>query len=477
MAGATNSDFSRALEALTISTLWRAAGLPGPIPTKDGIVKSPFREERTGSFSIGGGGKVWKDHGSGASGGLKDFARLAWPNLSDDDLRERIIEASGVLRNAAPGRRPDQDGVAIAAGVAGAAAPVDPRLIKAARTIERNAAARRAEQAIYDEREAELRPTMPEGRAFIPGWPECVSERYAEGWEHMRTDRKVVEALAAARGWPVAWADEIHARELVSYAWERWSTAGERWARRQKAFRVDYPLFVGVGPALQVTLQPVGYHQRFFTPARGDKPERKGWIYVPSFPKEQARSELERAILEVGRERGLKSDPKTGERDQFIPPLPFVMGELERPRVVVLLEGQWDAITFFGACGWFHDTATPPPVAVFGIRGAQGMEPFLLYWRRWLHQHAPLAWLIADNDAAGGTWRDAPAAETGQLAPPSLAEKLKAAGCSDVKVSWLKPGPWGKDFNDYYRAATPSPEKMYRWMDRIGVLAAVGGGR
>jgi hypothetical protein len=47
-------------------------------------------------------------------------------------------------------------------------------------------------------------------------------------------------------------------------------------------------------------------------------------------------------------------------------------------------------------------------------------------------------------------------------------------GCRKVLTSWLKPGDWGKDFNDYYKAAKPGPAKMGDWMRRIGVMKEDG---
>jgi hypothetical protein len=158
-----------------------------------------------------------------------------------------------------------------------------------------------------------------------------------------------------------------------------------------------------------------------------------------------------------------------------------VLGDLAAPRVVVLLEGQWDAVTFFGACGWFFDDDAVDPLpdtgcAVFGIRGAQGIDAFLSYWGEWLYRHKPRAWCIADNDAAGGTWREAPAAAPGLPRPPGLAEKLEAAGCrkGETLMTWLKPGAWGKDFNDYFKAAAPTVPKMRDWLQRVGILDGKG---
>lgn len=469
MSGETNSDFSRAIARLTIFQLWREANLPAA-PAKDGMYKSPFREERSASFSVLGGGKGFKDFGSGAKGGVIDFAGLAFPNKTKDEIRDLIIDLAGTRSLPAP-VVPFEPGVKPAAP---AVAVIDPRVLRAAKTIERNAQLRDAERAIYDDREQQLEVYVSDKKADVPAWPAFVAERYQEGVDNLAGDRKRQAALAEDRGWPLFWVEELLPLGLLSYPWERWTEAGQKYARRQKAFRVDFPVVNLVG-GISVELRPVGYHQRFFIPARGDQEQRKGWLFIPGFPKDVSRSDFETRIVQCGIERGLQPPDETHKGEGFIPPLPFVMGDIEHARTIVLLEGQWDAITFFGACGWFNDTATPDGVAVFGIRGAQGMDVFIGYWQTWLRERRPLAWVIADNDDAGRGWREAPAAEDGMLRPPSLAEKLAAAGCRRVLVSWLEGGRWGKDFNDFYRAAKPGPAAMFKWMHAEGVLDAAGG--
>lgn len=494
MGQPTNSDYSRAIAELTIARIWQEAGLPGRVPTGDGIHKSPFRDERTPSFSVFGRMRNWKDHGTGDGGGIVDFAKKCWSELSDEDFREKLIEVSGIIRSPKKTDAPvnGQPFFVGPDGVPRAAAAVIPKTVeKAAKAIEKRQQLAEAEERLYQEREALLHPELPKEKRNLPGWPDCVRDRFVEGWEYLRGDTKRQAEFAESRGWPVAWVEELLNLELISYPLERgFDSPDERWARRQKAFRVDVPLLSsrtvkelrpGVTVASACELRPIGYHQRIFVPARNGEPERKLWMFLPSFPKFAARSKYEKAIVEEGvKVRGLRyasedRDGRGGEREPFITAAPFVLGDLAAPKVIVILEGQWDAITFFGACGWFHDTSPASGVAVFGVRGAQGRVPFLSYWRQWMLLHRPLAWVIADNDAAGGTWREAPAAKPGELRPPSFAEQLEAAGCRKVLVSWLKPGTWGKDFNDYYRAKKPGPDAMHVWMKKAGVLDAAGG--
>jgi hypothetical protein len=477
MSGETNSDLSRALQRVTIFQIWREAGLPS-CPDRDGVYRSPFREDRTASFSVGGQGKIFKDWGRPeVAGGLIQFAKLAWPNLGEEEIKDALVDLAGTRTHRAPAAAPviGPDGKPQAPAVV-----IPTALLKAAKNLDKKIRLAEAEERIYQEREEQLRPQIEEGRRILPAWPDCVRDRYLDGVAMMATDPKLQEKLAKERGWPVQWIEELVALELVSYAWERGCDAGGRWARRQKAFRVDFPQIEVDEHGARAVLQPIGYHQRFFMPAKraGEAPT-KGWMYLPGFPKHEPRSEYERAIVAEGQRRGLKweaaNDRSDGVREKFLAGLPFVLGDLVNTRTVIILEGQWDAISLFGACGWFHDTTPAAGVAVFGIRGADGMDCFLGYWRRWLRANAPLAWVIADNDDAGRGWREAPPAKPGHLQPPSLAERLADAGCRDVKVSWLKEGPWGKDFNDYYKMKKPSPAKMWKWMRDVGVLDSAGG--
>lgn len=466
MSFAPNDDLQRAKDALTVLRLWEFAALPAAVEGRDGKFFSPFREERTPSFSISKEGRVWCDFGGGpdAKGGVWEFAERVWPNASPGEIAAKLIEASGIVPTP---RRVEQP------AAAGGAAEASPELKRAAAEMERKRRLREAEERPYLEREKWLQ--RPEIKPAAP-WPAAVRERWAEGVKFLLENPKRADAIAADRGWPIGWAAELVRQNLLSFVVERRFDLGDPRGRRQKAFRVDAPVSKGAAAALD----PIGYHQRFFLPPKGDLPAQKKWMFLPSVPKFRPQSAYEQALLEYGAQHG--SVPPAPAA--LVPPLPFVLGDLKTTRLIVLLEGQWDAITFYGACGWFYDDdqveALPEAgVAVFGIRGAQGVDPFLGHWWPWLARVGARCWIIADNDAAGGTWREAPPAERGKIQMPSFADRLKAAGCRDVLVSWLKPGPWGKDFNDYYKASAaagraPGPDAMRRWMQREGLLTAAG---
>lgn len=471
-----NDDLARAREVLTIFRVWEVAASEGallpscPPPIRDGLVKSPFREDgRNGSFSISHGGKGFKDFGGdGSSGDVWKFAKLCWPNLTDGELARKYIDMSGIIRTPRPVGRSQESGAR-----SGETPVVDPMLLKAAKAMAKRDNVRRLEDAVYEDLERQLEPKAEV--KDVPAWPDCVRDRFAEGWRVLKGAPARMSQLAKDRGWPAEWVCELVGFELLSYPLERWISSGDMVHRRQKAFRVDIPHITihaapdGNGSIARAELRPIGYHQRWFVPPKNDEPAKKGWLYIPSVPKSE-QSDFDKDLTTYGASLGVTPDNRSG----LFPPLPFVLGDLNAPKVIVLLEGQWDAITFFGACGYFEDANPPVGVCVFGIRGAQGLDVFLAYWAKWIRHNKPLAWVIADNDAAGQTWLRPPTAEEGMPRGPSFAERLEHVGCHKVLTSWLKPGQWGKDFNDYYKVAKPGAAEMAAWMQRVGVMKENG---
>ncbi len=89
------------------------------------------------------------------------------------------------------------------------------------------------------------------------------------------------------------------------------------------------------------------------------------------------------------------------------PALPFVLGAgfLPFAEIVVVTEGQWDAVTLAAAAGWLASNAAwPERVAVFGLRGAGTWRAFLDSWGDYWPKPARLV-LFADADEAGEGWR------------------------------------------------------------------------
>lgn len=484
-----NDDLLRALNSLSIFDIWERAfndgqvAEPPPPHRRDGLYKSPFRDDgRTGSFSVCGGGEGFKDFGGdGVSGKCWAFAQLCYPRHEKGDLAKLLIDLSGIVPTPPPAPRRAQ-GAAVSPGVDGATAhgapgalvAVDPAVLRAARSIEKKRRERELEDRVWEQREEALRPQIEAKR--VPDWPAFVAERYADGVAELAGSPTRVRQLARDRGWPVEWADYLVREELVAYPWERWAIPGRTWAKRQKAFRVDVPEISIVprpgddGAMAVATMRPIGFHQRWFLPAQNGEPASKGWAYFPSLPKTAPKTTFEVHLVEYAASLGVTTEKRRG----LIPPLPFVLGDLAGPRLVVLLEGQWDAVTFAGACGWLYDGNPPEGVSVFGIRGAQGVEPFLAYWEKWLRHNKPLVWIIADNDKAGQSWYVPKKGLEGMPDPPSLAERLEYLGCRKVITSHLQGDEFGKDFNDYYKEAEPRQEDMISWMKHVGVMTSAG---
>ncbi len=84
--------FAEAKERYTVYDLWPALNLPGdPKPS----CKSPFRDERTASFSIFDQGKAWKDHGTGECGDVIAFIQAA-THWSHAEIRDWLMERLGI---------------------------------------------------------------------------------------------------------------------------------------------------------------------------------------------------------------------------------------------------------------------------------------------------------------------------------------------------------------------------------------------
>lgn len=91
---ANGPDIFAEINSHTIPELWVMLGLSGE-PKGHGNMRSPFRDERTASFSIHDDGKAWKDHGTGEGGDGVEFARAA---LRSDHagVRDWWMERSGI---------------------------------------------------------------------------------------------------------------------------------------------------------------------------------------------------------------------------------------------------------------------------------------------------------------------------------------------------------------------------------------------
>jgi hypothetical protein len=115
--------------------------------------------------------------------------------------------------------------------------------------------------------------------------------------------------------------------------------------------------------------RPVGFHARIQFP-NAEKPK---WYYAPN--KE--------------------------ENGYSIHALPFFVGEFAQARLLIITEGEWDACTFGLAAGWLGDEcALPEGVGLIGIRGNEGVEPFLQYYRPYWPKDVDCL-VIPDGDTPG----------------------------------------------------------------------------
>jgi hypothetical protein len=92
--GSSQVDPFREINSHTIAELWVMLGLPGE-PKSHGSMRSPFRDERTPSFSIHDDGHAFKDHGTDEGGDGVEFARIAL-RTDPAGVRAWWLERSGI---------------------------------------------------------------------------------------------------------------------------------------------------------------------------------------------------------------------------------------------------------------------------------------------------------------------------------------------------------------------------------------------
>lgn len=459
-----NRDLERALEHLTIQDVWRAAGLPNPPRDGNVVVSSPFRDDgRNASFSIFARGAAWKDHGGDGAGGRAWQFALKARGGSPKEVADWIIDEVARIHRT-PRVREAVRAMSTAAVASGTPLELPRDVIRAAKKAERTAQNFEAERSLREQREAKLTSSKIEVRELEP-WPVEVRAVFAEGWKHLGADRSRIKDWAEGRGWPVEWVEWIHSEGLISMPVVPWSVAGEKWAKRGKALRVEIPRLDAAGKFTSMAI--VGYHQQFFTAGKllenGQREEgRKSWLYIPYVPDDRDGEKLLTPFQGV-----LRTIART------VPALPWAIGDFIDTKFLAISEGQWDAITFAGAAGWLWEAGWPPGAAVMGVRGAEGVDALLAYWGPWIKANKPAILVLADNDRAGRKWYESRAKEYGQLAEPTLSARLIAHGARRVEVSTVKP-ELGKDFNDYYRARKPGPSEVAKWLQSLAFMAPSG---
>lgn len=252
-----------------------------------------------------------------------------------------------------------------------------------------------------DQSKPALRPGLVSKREpYHPSpMPSSVAAAWEQGVTHLQGSPALQSHLAKWRGWPVEAVFALIASSLVGCPIVH--------GGRATAWRVEAPI-ISEG---KFELLPVGFHARIRPRKEGG---RASWRFVPN---------------ERGHGRG-------------IPSLPFVMGApFPAAKRIICTEGQWDCVSLAIAAGW-PSRALPDDVVLMGIRGAQGINPFLESYSQFWPKNVE-ALLVPDNDPAGSTWH-APR-DNGKK---NFAEKM-AERCVRVRV--LKVPGQHKDINDALR--------------------------
>ena len=368
------------------------------VELKVGLQSRPGEEkEGKPSFSVfhGKDGLAFKDQARGNGGGVWQLVMLLRPEWSKKECAEWLIVQAGL--DPADGKVSD-------------------------RKRRDDFTKRRTEAARAHFRELDKLETLP----ALKRWPDAVKARYASGWGDAFT-RERREYLAESRGWPVEWVDALIDAGKLSDPLCPWFDVGGKGAQRGFAFLVQRPDRNG-------RLCSVGYHQRF----RGQ--DGHSWIFCPYIPRKAPKSDLQRAMM---------------ADSMSTAPFPFVIGD-PLARLWVILEGQWDASTFY----YLWQAACPEiPVFVVGVRGNNGTAVFLSTWAHTMQEFKPRVWAIADNDAAGKSWSERKT-EVGEYGSWSFIDRLRHWSGSEPAYSSI-PGGAGFDFNDWVKAMGDLEKSAY----------------
>jgi hypothetical protein len=260
----------------------------------------------------------------------------------------------------------------------------------------------------------------------MPGpMPSDVAQSWNEGVAYLAGNVPFQQRIAAWRRWTAEAVAQLAEDGMMGTPMFR----GERLV----AFRVDFPVMKDFGPfGTWFSTVQVGWHVRRRPKAR----EKAQWRFMPN----------------------------QGEHRHSAPALPFVLGDFQSARLLVITEGQFDCITFAHVAGWLsHDAAWPDWVCVLGLRGANGINPFLFHYTPLWPKDAK-CWLLPDNDAAGRTWFEA---DNGKS---SFAERLSVL-CREVHVETIA---GAKDFNQAWQLNLVAQADIGRQLQINGFTDAGG---
>lgn len=244
----------------------------------------------------------------------------------------------------------------------------------------------------------------------LPGITPAADAVWFEGVEHLRSSDRLIESIAKWRGYRPDTIRTLAEDGLMG-------CPATRGCQRGVAFSVDAP--EGCEPGSVQTYR-IGYHVRHRPP----EGERAAWTYHPS------------------------------ARDgQATPALPYVLGAgvAASARIVVIVEGQWDAIALADAGGWLAgDAAWPEDIVLFGVRGVGGWRVMLDHWTPYLSPSAEIV-VIPQTDDAAQAW----------LRPDGLVDVVRRSGHA---VRLISIPPPTKDVNDLLRAGTLDRDRVVSWV-------------
>lgn len=440
-------ELKQALDKLDLVSVGHAAGLVFErLPSHGyGPCKDPFRPgDKHSSFQVvaekGSGRAVgYMDYTQQLSphkGSIWEFACLCWPNESKGDVARRLMEMAGIdaANTGKPLSRKER--------------------AKAQRELERK---RRR-----DVESAAAKQFVLPAPAVSPVEPhKCVLGRWEKGQSEEYLTDADVDRLCGERGWPVEWGEEC--RNFLSRPPLPWRDVGDAREERHWAFKVSAPAEPSRGDVDTKDLVMMGYHQRYY------RDKRKIWTFVPYMPRDGAKWQarvrkcrFQATYVKAALAAGI------GWGERMVEPVPFVVGETNRPALLVLVEGQWDAISIYGALGGFND-GDPLPVMAMGLRGVGSQDVMLAYWGRRLKWLAELGilkgvWIVGDSDAAGAALTQTQMTAGSGVPQYSFSKRLQGMLGVRCVASWLAIEGVGKDFNDYWKAKRPSAASIWKYL-------------
>lgn len=252
---------------------------------------------------------------------------------------------------------------------------------------------------------------VPEKEAVLLSMSVEEFDAWREGLEFIKSRPETAGELEEDRGWDRSDAQFLIDCRIISMPLF-FRKEHKRWERGY-AFLVKAPL----GTRDAMVSVPVGWHIRL-----RNKDGGKTWRYKP-----------------------------TGNRS-----LPFILGDFGTAHTLIILEGNWDALTFAFAAGWLGEQCLwPKGVGVIGIRGAENTGAFLECYRSyWPHNANCL--VLPDNDSKGEKWY------MGERTFVSELSKL----CHKVAV--VKCGRY-KDFNELYEHERIGPSQITELLTSHGI--------